>query len=149
MIIARIKTGLIIGGIGAAVGFGGGWFTNGWRWEAKFADAQLAAVQTYETMQKELNAKFAEQVERDTTARMALSRNLRESRAHAQSVLEELETLRLSPNSPQIETILVEQECRDDQTRPAVVIANPFNDDFVRLWNSSASGIIAGGAAPP
>lgn len=144
-----LQTSAIIGVASIGIGFGGGWMVNGWRWEAKFAEMQSATIQVYEKKQKELNAQFAEQLERDTTARMALSQMLRQTRTKAAGMERELETLKLTPSSPQIETVIQAGECKNGQDKPAVVIANPFSPDFVRLWNTSASGVIAGETTPP
>jgi hypothetical protein len=144
-----LQTSAIIGVASIGIGFGSGWMVNGWRWEAKFAEMQSATIQVYEKKQKELNAQFAEQLERDTTARMALSQMLQQTRSKAASLEIELETLSLSPSSPQIETVVLAGECKNGEEQPAVVIANPFSPDFVRLWNTSAIGVIAGETAPP
>jgi len=142
-----IQTSAIIGAAAIAIGFGGGWQVNGWRLNSKMAKMQVDTIKVYEERQKVLNQEFAEQIERDTTARMALSQRLQQTRTKAAGMERELETLRLSPTSPRIETVLVPGDC--DAGQKEVVVANPFSDDFVRLWNSSATGAIAGEAPTP
>ena len=125
--------------IGAAVAvsliFGAGWKINGWRLNAKFAKTQEAVIADYEERQRELNEQAREQAARDETAREALSRDLQESRARTLALETELETIQLTPIDPVIERVLVPGDCTNDQ--PEVVLANPFSDDFVRLWNQS------------
>lgn len=47
------KTTLIAAGIAAAVGFGAGWKTQGWRWDAALADAREQAIEDFKAQQAE------------------------------------------------------------------------------------------------
>jgi hypothetical protein len=123
-----------------AIGTTGGWKMNGWRLEAKYAKTQAAVISQYEERQKELNSKFAEQMKKDATARMALSQGLADSRSKAARLLEKLENQQISQTNPTIEKVLIPGDCNAGQ--PEVVLANPFGDDFVKLWNDSTSDIV-------
>ena len=140
--LAKIKTGAIIGVVGTAVGFGAGWAVNGWRLEAKFAEAQVAAIETYKGLQKEVNERFVAQAKVDMATRIALAEELLATRSYTEELERELESVTLTAKTPRIEQVLTDGECG-----AKVVIANPFSDDFVRLWNASASGSGPGGPA--
>lgn len=119
-----------------ALSFGAGWQTNGWRMGEKIENAKAEQLAAFEKRRSELLAAHAEQQERDQAARVALSRDLEAARSDAARLAAEVETLRLTPSSPVIERVLVPGDCESGQ--PEVVLANPFSDDFVRLWNESA-----------
>ena len=138
-----IQTTAIAAAVVASVAFGAGWSVNGWRLNAIFNKAQVAATEEFDRRQKALYEEHAKQLERDTLARVALSRRLQESRSTTAELTRKLESVQLSPKSPVIKTVIQPGECKDGQITPEVVLANPFSPDFVRLWNTSASGIIA------
>lgn len=116
--------------------FLGGWYTNGWRWEAKFADAAIAATQEYEAIQQKLNAEFAAQLEVDENARRKLAAALKSTRTHASALEKEARSLRLTQSRIPDETSPT-GECNVE------TIHNPFSDNFVRLWNASANSPIS------
>lgn len=143
-----LKVSAVIGVVALGIGFTGGWKTNGWRLGEQIADQKAAVHQAYEEKRTALLAEFTVQLEQDATARLALSQDLRNSQAREAGLLKEVETLQLSKSDPLIvvetvvETIteVVEGEC----IATDIVIANPFSNDFVRLWNESAGGTSAG-----
>jgi len=126
---------LIIGGMF-------GWFVNGWRLEAAFGRAQNAALEEYERISKEQRAKWEAQATRDQAARVALSAKLRESRATADTLRNQIASADLVAPAPSIASL---SECpTHEEVKTVLDSYNPFNDDFVRLWNASASGINPG-----
>jgi len=139
-----LKVSAVIGVVALGIGFTGGWKVNGWRLGEQIADEKAAVHQAFEIKRTELFAEFTVQREKDVTARLALSQDLRKSQAREAGLLKEVETLRLSKPDTEIvvetvvetRTVEVEGEC----VATSVVIANPFSNDFVRLWNESASG---------
>lgn len=143
-----LKVSAVIGVVALGIGFTGGWKVNGWRLGEQIADEKAAVHQAFEIKRTELFAEFTVQREKDVTARLALSQDLRKSQAREAGLLKEVETLQLSKSDPQIvvetvvETIteVVQGECIATE----IVIANPFSNDFVRLWNESSSGAGAG-----
>ena len=134
MVTTKVK--LIGAAVAAGLIFGLGWKVNGWRLNAKFAKTQAAVIANYEERQRQLNEEAAEQARVDEAARLALSRDLEESRARTTALETELESIQLTPVDPVIERVLVPGDCTNDQ--PEVVLANCFTDDFVRLWNDSS-----------
>lgn len=143
-----LKVSAVIGVFALGIGFTGGWKTNGWRLGEQIADEKAAVHQAYEEKRTALLAEFTVQLEQDATARLALSQDLRNSQAREAGLLKEVETLQLSKPDTLIvvETVVetltevVEGEC----IATDIVIANPFSNDFVRLWNESAGGTGAG-----
>lgn len=133
--LAKLKITAIVVAATGVVAFGAGWSVNGWRLEAKFAEAQIVAIEEYKRQNAILMQEHAEQVERDTTARIALRATIRESDAKARQLQASLKAATLAKPQPQILT--VEGECN------AQVDHNPISDKFVELWNSSARGATA------
>jgi len=131
--ITKLKSTVVIVGVASAVAFGAGWSVNGWRLEAKFAEAQIAAIEVWKAEQDILIEKHTAQVKRDTTARIALTATIAESDAKARRLTESLKLAKLAKPVPQILTI--EGECN------AQVDYNPISYEFVRLWNDSARGV--------
>jgi hypothetical protein len=133
--ITKLKSTAVIVGVASAVSFGAGWSVNGWRLEAKFAEAQIAAIEEWKNQQAILIEKHTAQVKRDTTARIALSATISESRAKTRQLQESLKRATLAKPKPEILTI--QGECN------AQIDFNPISDQFVSLWNSSARGVTA------
>jgi len=132
-----ISPRLIGAGVAVVLLFGAGWQVNGWRLNAKFAKSEAAAVAAFEERRAELLAEYKEKARRDQTARLALQEALDTNRTKTASLEEELARTTLTPTAPHIERVLIPGDC--DNGQPTVVIANPFTDDFVRLWNDSAA----------
>lgn len=149
MVLAFMKNWKLIGALVISVGlFVSGWLVNGWRLGEQIANQKVEVALAYEAKRTELLAEYTVLQEKDTTARLALSRTLAATRAREAGLLKELDDLKLLPPVVEIKvervvetvTEVVDGEC----TATTTVIANPFSAEFVRVWNASADGSSAG-----
>lgn len=110
-------------------------FTAGKKWEeakyarerARTAEAVAVAITKRE---HEIREQYRKQLEEDTRARMLLQDDLSLLRLRERDLLSQIDELSLVKPASQI----VIEGCTEDEK----IIANPFSDDFVRLWNDAS-----------
>lgn len=119
-----------------------GWFVNGWRLSAKFGRAQVAAIEQLEAINAERRAEWERQAESDRLLKLRLAKKLRDSRLVADDLRTQIDSIDLSTPAPELETL---SECPSrEEIKIVIDNHNPFNRDFVRLWNASARGTSPG-----
>lgn len=143
----KLKAMVIGGAAVAAVAFLSGWQINGWRLESNYAEKQIAAVEEWDRLNKEAQAKWKAQAEQDMEARLVLAKELQESQAVTLRLQDELDRAELVSVAPVIIEKLSECPTREE-IETVVVNHNPFTADFVRLWNSSSRGADPGPDPP-
>lgn len=137
-----MKNTLVVAVMCLVIGGMVGWFVNGWRLEAAFGRAQNAALQEYERISKEQRTEWEAQAKRDQDARIALSAKLRQARATADDLRDQVNTANLTAPAPEIAAL---PECpTHEQVQTVLDNHNPFSRDFVGLWNSASRGVSPG-----
>ncbi len=154
-----MKTTLIAAGFAAApsflfinlilaVAFAGGWKLNGMRLEAKFAQAQIAAVEEYERIRNEQRVIWEAQAQADMEAQLELTAELMQSQRITKELQEQVAGAELVARAP-VTIIEKLSECpTHEEVETIVVNHNPFTRSFVQLWNRSARGTNAGTDPP-
>jgi len=105
------------------------------------ADVQKQITAAVVAKEKALREEFAVTLERERVARLSLQNDLTQIREHRDSLLDRIEDAELTKPVADIscEGVL---ENNDENVR--VVLANPFTDDFVSLWNDASRGRLPG-----
>lgn len=136
-----LKNSLIVGLVASVIGGGAGWFVNGWRLEAKFGRAQVAAIEEYEAINKQRREVWEAQTKRDQASRIVLADKLRDSRATADDLRDQIAAADLVAPAPSANTL---SECpTHEEVQTVLDNHNFFTADFVSLWNSSSRGTSA------
>lgn len=123
--------------VAGSIGFGSGWLVNGWRLEAIFAEAQVAAIEQYDALQKKANERYVALEREAMEQRVRLSKELSNSRAIAADLEDQLDSANLVAEAPNIEEVVINGS---EDCQAPVVVANPIGDEFIQLWNDSAGG---------
>lgn len=115
-----------------------GAFTVGKRWEAakyekERADMATAVSKAIIAREKQIRIEHQAQLVVDTTARESLQTDLATLRTRERDLLGMVDELSLVKT---ITTVVVEG-CENNEEGQRVVLANPFTDDFVQLWNEA------------
>lgn len=110
-------------------------FMAGKRWEeAKYARERArtaeAVAEAITKREQAIREQHRQQVEEDTRAREILQEDLSLLRLRERDLLARIDQLSLVKPVSQV----VIEGCTEDEE----IIANPFSDDFVKLWNESA-----------
>jgi hypothetical protein len=118
-------------------------FAAGFKTASSFAAAeqlkhQKQVQQQLSEQRNTLLQEFLAQRQRDSLERATLVADLEALRTRERDLLAEVEDLQLTPKEVRVERIVktIPGECGETN----VVVANPIGDNFVRLWNASASG---------
>lgn len=132
LIIPFLKKYWKIGAI-AIVLFGA--FMAGKKWEeAKYARERArtaeAIAEAITKREQAIREQHQQQVEEDMLARQLLQEDLGLLRLRERDLLARIDELSLVKPVSQV----VIEGCTEDEE----IIANPFSDDFVRLWNDSS-----------
>ncbi len=137
-----MKNTLVVAIMALVIGAMIGWFVNGWRLEAAFGRAQNAALKEYERISAEQRETWEAQAKRDQASRIALSAQLRQSRATADDLRDQIADADLTAPAPSIVNL---SECpTHEEVQTLLDQHNPFNSNFVSLWNASTRGTSAG-----
>lgn len=137
-----MKNTLVVAVMALVIGGMLGWFVNGWRLEAAFGRAQNAALEEYERISKEQRTKWEAQAKLDEASRIALSAKLRESRATADDLRNQITDADLTAPAPSLVNL---SECpTNEEVQTLLDQHNPFNRRFVSLFNASTRGTNAG-----
>ena len=110
-------------------------FMAGKKWEeAKYARERArtaeAIAEAITKREQAIREQHRKQVEEDALARELLQEDLGLLRLRERDLLSQINQLSLVKPATQV----VIEGCTEDEE----IIANPFSDDFVRLWNESA-----------
>ena len=87
---------------------------------------------------KELNAEWNIRLHEEETARAILQGDLSVIRQHRDSLIEGIRAVQLTKP---IEDVNIEACLETDDENVKLVIANPFSNDFRRLWNDASRGV--------
>ena len=87
---------------------------------------------------KELNAEWNVRLHEEETARVVLQSDLTIIRTHRDSLIEAIRNTQLTKP---IEDVTIEACLETDNENVKLVIANPFNADFVSLWIDASRGV--------
>jgi predicted transglutaminase-like cysteine proteinase len=132
--------------VAVAVGFAGGWGVNGWRLEAEFAKAQVAAVEEYERITNEQRTEWEAQYKKDQKEQAVLNERLQKLNRINKKLNEKIQVAQLSKQQANITDL---GECpTNEEIENAVLRHNPFGPDFVRMWNEATGSIDAGSDSP-
>lgn len=86
----------------------------------------------------ELNAEWNIRLHEEETARVILQSDLNVIREHRNSLIEVIQNTQLTKP---IEDVNIEACLETDDENVKLVIANPFNPDFVGVWNDASRGV--------
>jgi hypothetical protein len=116
-----------------------GAFLMGQRWEqAAYEKERTSAAEAIavaiSTREKAIRAEHQAQLAADAEARSALAFDLAGLRTRERELVSRIDELNLVKPI----TNLVVEGCTEDEEGLRVVLANPFSDDFVRVWNESS-----------
>ena len=86
----------------------------------------------------ELNAEWNVRLHEEETARAILQGDLNVIREHRNSLIDVIQNTQLTKP---IEDVNIEACLETDDENVKLVIANPFNPDFVGVWNDASRGV--------
>jgi hypothetical protein len=124
----------------AATIFGMGYMYAGKKHAEHEADVQKAITEAVAEKEKELRREYEARLEEESLARAALFTDLEAIRDHRDSLIDGIRRAQLTKPVSEVRV----EACLEGDDDVQVVIANPFSDDFVRLWNDGSRGRLSG-----
>ena len=110
------------------------------------ADIERQKVKAIADRERELNAEWRAKLLVEENARMALQFDLTIIQDREKELLAQIRNTKLTKPSDQV---TIEACLESDDENVKLVVANPFNSDFVRLYNDAGRAVRTGEAAGP
>lgn len=104
------------------------------KYERKELELAQEVAEQIAQREREIRDEYAKQQEVDAEARLTLQRDLATIRQREKHLLEQLRTAELVKPADKV----VVERIKEIPGECPQVIANPFSDDFVRLWNDAS-----------
>ena len=133
---------LLVAGIAASI-FGMGYMKASAVCAEREADYERSKAVAIADRVKELNAEWNIRLHEEETARVILQGDLNVIREHRNSLIEVIQNTQLTKP---IEDVNIEACLETDDENVKLVIANPFNPDFIGVWNDASRGVGGPGA---
>ncbi len=131
---------LLIAGMAASI-FGLGYMYANQKHAEHEADVQKQITAAVVAKEKALREEFAVRLAEEEDARLSLQNDLTVIRENRDQLIE---AVRLAQLTKPVSEINIEECMETDDEDVRIVLANPFGDDFVRLWNDASRGRLSG-----